>query len=61
MFGTGVWSPDGKQIGYHLLSGRRLMLKNADGTGQEQMALQSENTVYMNNWSPDGRYLVYTQ
>ena len=61
MFGTGAWSPDGQQIGYHLLSGRRLMLKNANGTGQEEMALQSQYTVYMNDWSPDGRYLVYTQ
>jgi eukaryotic-like serine/threonine-protein kinase len=61
MFGTGAWSPDGQQIGYHLLSGRRLMLKNANGTGQEEMALQSQYTVYMNDWSSDGRYLVYTQ
>lgn len=37
------------------------MLKNANGTGQEEMALQSQYTVYMNDWSPDGRYLVYTQ
>jgi eukaryotic-like serine/threonine-protein kinase len=61
MFGTGAWSPDGQQIGYHLLSGRKLMLKNANGTGQEDTALQSQYTVYMNDWSPDGRYLVYTQ
>ena len=61
MFGTGAWSPDGQRIGYHLLSGRRLMLKNANGTGQEETALQSQYTVYMNDWSPDGRYLIYTQ
>ena len=61
MFGTGAWSPDGQQIGYHLLSGRKLMLKNANGTGQEEAPLQSQYTVYMNDWSPDGRYLVYTQ
>lgn len=61
MFGTGAWSPDGRRIGYHLLSGRKLMLKNANGTGQEEVALQSQFTVYMNDWSRDGRYLVYTQ
>jgi serine/threonine protein kinase len=61
MFGTGAWSPDGQQIGYHLLSGRKLMLKNANGSGQEETALQAQFTVYMNDWSPDGRYLVYTQ
>jgi len=61
MFGTGAWSPDGQQVAYHLLSGRKLMLKNANGTGQEETALESQYTVYMNDWSPDGRYLVYTQ
>jgi len=61
MFGTGAWSPDGQLVGYHLLGGRRLMLKNANGTGQEETALQSQYTVYLNDWSPDGRYLVYTQ
>jgi len=61
MFGTGAWSPDGQQVAYHLLSGRKLMLKNANGTGQEETALQSEYTVYMNDWSSDSRYLVYTQ
>jgi serine/threonine protein kinase/WD40 repeat protein len=61
MFGTGAWSPDGQQISYHLLSGRKLMLKNANGTEQEETALQSQYTVYMNDWSSDGRYLVYTQ
>jgi serine/threonine protein kinase len=61
MFGTGTWSPDGQRIGYHILSGRKLLLKNANGTGQEETVLQSQYTVYMNDWSPDGHYLVYTQ
>jgi len=61
MFGTGAWSPDGQRISYHLLSNRQLLLKNADGTGQEELVLQSQRTVYLNDWSPDGRYLVYTQ
>ena len=61
MFGTGTWSPDGQRIGYHILSGRKLLLKNANGTGQEETVLQSPYTVYMNDWSPDGHYLVYTQ
>jgi Tol biopolymer transport system component len=61
VFGTGAWSPDGQRIGYHLLSDRRLLLKSANGPGQEETLLQSEFTVYMNDWSPDGRYLVYTQ
>src|SRR5262249_13430074 len=61
MFGTGAWSPDGQQVAFHLLSGRKLMVRNANATGQEETALQAQSTVYMNDWSPDGRYLVYTQ
>jgi eukaryotic-like serine/threonine-protein kinase len=61
MFGTGAWSPDGQRVGYHLLSSRKLMVRNANGTGQEEIALQAQYTVYMNDWSPDGRFLVYTQ
>jgi eukaryotic-like serine/threonine-protein kinase len=61
VFGTGAWSPDGQRISYHLLNDRRLLQKNANGAGQEQTVLQSQNTVYLNDWSPDGRYLVYTQ
>jgi len=61
VFGTGAWSPDGQWVSYHLLSDRRLLQKNANGAGQEETVLQSQYTVYLNDWSPDGRYLVYTQ
>ena len=61
VFGTGAWSPDGQWVGYHLLSDRRLLQKNANGAGPEETVLQSQYTVYLNDWSPDGRYLVYTQ
>src|SRR5215472_2984238 len=61
IFGTGAWSPDSQQIAFHLLSGRRVLEKSANGSGQEETLLQSQHTVYLNDWSPDGRYLVYTQ
>lgn len=61
LFGTGTWSPDGQRIGFHLLSDRKLLQKNASGAGQEETIFQSQHTVYLNDWSPDGRYLVYTQ
>jgi len=60
-FGTGVWSPDGQRIAYHLLNNTKLLEKSAIGAGQEETVLQSQHTVYLNDWSPDGRYLVYTQ
>ena len=33
----------------------------ASGAGQEEMVLQSKYPVYINDWSPDGRYLMYTE
>ena len=33
----------------------------SSGGGQEQTVLESQGYVLLNDWSPDGRYLVYTQ
>jgi Tol biopolymer transport system component len=60
-FGTGAWSPDGRRIAYHHLNDTKLLEKSASGAGEEETALQSQSTVYLNDWSPDGHYLVYTQ
>ncbi|HKW32855.1 MAG TPA: protein kinase [Candidatus Acidoferrum sp.] len=60
-FGTGAWSPDAQRIGYHILLGRRLLAMRTSGGGQEETVLQSQSPVYLNDWSPDARYLVYTQ
>jgi eukaryotic-like serine/threonine-protein kinase len=60
-FGTGAWSPDGQRIAYHLLNNTKLFEKSASGAGQEETVLQSQSTVYLNDWSSDGRFLVYTQ
>jgi len=60
-FGTGAWSPDSQRIAYHLLNNTKLLEKSATGAGQEETVLQSQSTVYLNDWSPDGRFLVYTQ
>ena len=61
VFGTGAWSPDGQRISYHLLGDRRLLQRSVNGADQAETVLQSQYTVYLNDWSPDGRYLVYTQ
>jgi eukaryotic-like serine/threonine-protein kinase len=63
-----IWSRDGKQIAY--LEGnssnayaRKLIVKAADGSGQarEIMGLGSIQTLQeeLDDWSPDGRYLLY--
>jgi Tol biopolymer transport system component len=60
-FGTGIWSPDGQLISYHILLGRKLLKRSTSGGEQEETVLEAPSAVYMNDWSPDGRYLVYTQ
>src|SRR5215467_12257550 len=60
-FGTGAWSPDSQRISYHILLGRNLLEKTTSGGGQEETVLEAPRNVYLNDWSPDGRYLVYTQ
>jgi len=60
-FGTGAWSPDERRIGYHILVGRKLLETSTSGGGKEETVLESNHTVYLNDWSPDGRYLIYTQ
>ncbi|SPE36110.1 Serine/threonine protein kinase (fragment) [Candidatus Sulfopaludibacter sp. SbA6] len=56
-----VWSPDGQRLAYHLANGPSLFERNANGAGQEETVLQSKYAVYINDWSPDGRYLMYTE
>jgi len=60
-FGTGAWSPDTQRIGYHILLGKKLLERSTSGGGQEETVLEAQRNVYLNDWSPDGRYLVYTQ
>jgi Tol biopolymer transport system component len=56
-----TWSPDGKSIAF--ASNRRghmdLYVKNADGTGEERLLLESQEDKTPEDWSRDGRYLVY--
>ena len=34
---------------------------STSGGGQEETLWESQSAVYLNDWSPDARYLVYTQ
>ncbi len=61
-----VWSPDGKRVAYtsfHGLGGQSsaIYLKDASNNGAEQAVLRSDLPKYLNDWSQDGRFLVYTQ
>jgi eukaryotic-like serine/threonine-protein kinase len=56
-----VWSPDGNEIVFS--SSREgvfnLYAKKASGVGNEEILLRSEETKIPNDWSPDGRFIVY--
>jgi len=58
-----IWSPDAARLVF--ASNRRdfndLYVKNSDGAQEEQSILQSDADKFPNDWSPEGRYILYTQ
>jgi eukaryotic-like serine/threonine-protein kinase len=57
-----VWSPDGSRIAF--FSDRRgvreIYQKAANGSGEEELVLASKvQPLNLEDWSPDGRFLVY--
>lgn len=56
-----IWSPDGTRVVF--MSNRKgdfdLYQKPADGSGSEQLLLQSAYSKRPNSWSPDGRFILY--
>ena len=57
-----VWSPDGKRIAYTLeqQSGYAIVWKDASGTGNPEFLFQSPDNIILNDWSSDGRWLIYS-
>jgi Tol biopolymer transport system component len=57
------WSPDGTRLAFLRGQGatgetRGLYLANADGTGEEKYG--ADPVGMLQNWSPDGKHLIYT-
>lgn len=59
-----LWSPDGSRIAF--VSDRdggifNLYEKNAGGAGDDRLLLKTPNHKTLNDWSADGRYLLYQE
>src|SRR5262249_17933749 len=56
-----VWSPDGTRIVFQ--SPRKgvvnLYWKLSSGAGSDELLLESDQTKIPNDWSPDGRFLLF--
>jgi serine/threonine protein kinase/Tol biopolymer transport system component len=59
---TPVWSPDGNRIAFSQRRGGGLdiYVKDASGSGKEELLFSDNQDKPLSDWSPDGRYLMYT-
>jgi Tol biopolymer transport system component len=57
-----IWSPDATRLVY---SSNRpsvdLYIKNSDGSQEEKSIVHDDNDKFPNDWSRDGRYILYTR
>jgi Tol biopolymer transport system component/tRNA A-37 threonylcarbamoyl transferase component Bud32 len=58
-----VWSPDGTQVvfGSNRKGVSNLYLKSSSGVGTEELLLETPNYKTPQDWSKDGRFLLYGQ
>jgi serine/threonine protein kinase len=60
---TPVWSPDGRQIAFsRLVAGASdIFVVASNGAGTEKPLFAGEKLKLPTDWSPDGKYLLFTQ
>lgn len=59
--GGPVWSPDGSQVAFSSSRAGNfgIYVKSSSGAGNEELLLKSNNPKGPNDWSPDGRFILY--
>jgi Tol biopolymer transport system component/tRNA A-37 threonylcarbamoyl transferase component Bud32 len=55
-----IWSPDGQSILFRGAT-RNLVRKESNGAGSEERLTQSPNLQTPNDWSPEGRFVLYQE
>jgi eukaryotic-like serine/threonine-protein kinase len=55
-----IWSPDGKRIAFARATGNRthVLVRNADGSGEEELLWESDKKMRPSDWSPDGNFIL---
>jgi Tol biopolymer transport system component len=58
-----AWSPDGKWIAYVTDSGGHAVIsrKPSDGSGPEEQLYAENQLVFVDQWTHDGKYLIYAR
>ena len=57
-----VWSPDGRQVAFAAYrAGNGIYQKATNGSGKEQELVRATGDLRPDDWSHDGRFLLYTQ
>ena len=59
--GSAVWSPDGTRIVYSTIGklDSDVFIKEVGGSNREQLLLDGKGEQWADDWSPDGRYLLF--
>jgi Tol biopolymer transport system component len=58
---VGIWSPDSASLAYHRGNLPQLFKCDPYGAGHDEEIYSGQLPVYLNDWSPDGKSLLYTE
>lgn len=58
-----IWNPNGTKLIFfsNRTHGNDLFMKDSDGAQQEKLVLRDEFDKFSNDWSRDGKYILYTR